>query len=333
MGVDNAWLRHFAQMFAERTEDASEFEEVLKSSGLKRVDLKESTREIDPLKEGQFIRLACDHLRDRAFATIAGLAFDTPRDIVWYISKYSQNLKEAIENASHYGALVDESIEYRLVESENHASLRMRIVNGELSRYHRRTEFLLFSTISLMRIVTNTQLHPLGVRYKHVVKSSASAMKKAAGCTISFGSEENEINLSLASLDLPIPSYDPALRNHLTDYGNNLLRMRAASSLGIRGKVEAQILNKLPGRILSAQEVASNLGLSARSLSRRLNEEGQSFRGIVKNIRCDLAKTYLKDGFGIGEVAFYLDFADQPAFSTAFKHWTGLTPREFQKQN
>ncbi|WP_170573650.1 AraC family transcriptional regulator [Ruegeria atlantica] len=333
MGVDNTWLRHFARMFEERASDANEFEEVLKNAGLTRADLKETTREIDPIKEGQFIRLACDQIKDRAFATIAGLAFNTPRDIVWYISKYSQNLKEAIGNASHYGALVDESIEYRLVESGNHASLRMQIVNGELSRYHRRTEFLLFSTISLMRIVTNTQLHPLEVRFKHAVKSSASAMKKAAGCTISYGSEENEIILSLASLDLPIPSYDPALRNHLTDYGNNLLRMRVASSPGIRSKVEAQILNELPGRILSAQEVASNLGLSTRSLSRRLSEAGLSFRDIVKNIRCDLAKTYLKDGFGIGEVAFYLGFADQPAFSTAFKRWTDLTPREFQRQN
>lgn len=333
MGVDNTWLRHFAQMLAQHMEDANEFEEVLRNSGLTRADLKETTREIDPFKEGQFIRLACDQLRDRAFATIAGLAFKTPRDIVWYISKYSQNLREAIVNASLYGALVDESIEYSLVESGNHASMRMQIVDGELSRYHRRTEFLLFSTISLMRIVTNTHLHPLEVRYKHAVKSSASAMRKAAGCTISFDAEENEIILSLASLDLPIPSYDPALRNHLTDYGNTLLRMRTASSPGIRSKVEAQILNKLPGRIANAQEVASNLGLSTRSLSRRLSEEGLSFRGIVKNIRCDLAKTYLKDGFSIGEVAFYLDFADQPAFSTAFKHWTGLTPREFQRQN
>ncbi|WP_302478497.1 AraC family transcriptional regulator [Ruegeria arenilitoris] len=314
-------------------EDTSEFEEVLKDAGLTRGDLKETTREIDPIKEGQFIRLACDQLKDRAFATIAGLAFNKPRDIVWYISKYSQNLKEAIVNASLYGALVDESIEYSLVESGNHASLSMQIINGELSRYHRRTEFLLFSTISLMRIVTNTQLHPLEVRFKHSVKSSASAMKKAAGCTISYGSEGNEIILSHASLDLPIPSYDPALRNHLMDYGNNLLSARVEHSPGISSKVEVQILNKLPGRILTAQEVATNLGLSTRSLSRRLSEEGLSFRDIVKNIRCDLAKTYLKDGFGIGEVAFYLDFADQPAFSTAFKRWTGLTPREFQSQS
>jgi AraC-like DNA-binding protein len=333
MGVDNTWLRHFAQMLGQRMEDASEFEEVLKKSGLTRADLKEATREIDPLKEAQFIRLACEQLEDRAFATMAGLAFNTPRDIVWYISKYSQNLREALENASHYGALVDATIEYSLVESGNHASLRMQIVDGALSRYQQRTEFLLFSTISLMRIVTNTRLYPLEVRFRHSVKSSASALEKAAGCTISYGSEENEIILSLASLDLPIPSYDPALRNHLTDYGNKLLRARVEHSPGISSKVEIQILNELPGRILSAKEVATNLGLSSRSLSRRLSEEGLSFRSIVKNIRCDLAKTYLKDGFGIGEVAFYLGFADQPAFSTAFKRWTGLTPREFQNQS
>ncbi len=332
MGVDNAWLRHFARMFEEWLSDARVFKTVLQDSGLTRGDLSEPTKLIDPYKEGQFVRLACDHLNNPAFATIAGLGFNSPRDIVWYILKYSQNLREVIENASHYGTLTDNTIDYFLAVSGNHASLQLQIVDGGLTKFHRRTEFLIFSAISLMRIVTNTQLYPLEVRFQHVVKSAGPKIQKAAGCAISFGSERTEVILPLSSLDLPIPSYDPALKKHLTDYGDNLLKERSDPNSSIRNRVEAFLLNELPGRIPNLQQVASGLGLSSRSLSRRLSEQGLSFRQIIDGIRCDLAQTYLKDGFTIGEVAFYLDYAGQAAFSTAFKRWTGLTPRQFQLQ-
>ncbi len=332
MGVDNTWLRHFARRFEEYVSDGRVFNDVLKGSGLTRSDLKETASQIDPYKEGQFVRLACDHLNNPAFATMAGLAFNSPRDLVWYIAKYSRNLKEAVENAAHYGALVDDTIDYSLVLSGNHASLQMHITDGGLVKYHRRTEFLVFSAISLMRVVTNAPVHPLEIRFQHMVRSAGPEIQKAAGCVVSFDSEKTELILSLSSLDLPIPSYDPALQEHLADYGDKLLNESVGRAPSTCGKVESLLLNALPGQIPSVQEVAASLGLSTRSLSRRLNEEGLSFRSIVSNIRCDLAKTYLKDGFGIGEVAFYLGFADQPAFSTAFKRWTDLTPREFQRK-
>ncbi|WP_170329840.1 helix-turn-helix domain-containing protein [Ruegeria arenilitoris] len=333
MGVDNTWLRHFAGAFEERAPDASVFNDVIKESGLIHSELKEATHKIDPYKEGEFVRLACDQLKNPAFATVAGLEFKSPRDIVWYIAKYSRNLREAIENASFYGALVDDTIDYGLVVSGNCASLQMQVTDSGLVKFHRRTEFIVFSALSLMRVVTNTPVQPLEVRFQHMVKSAGPDIQRAAGCTVSFDSEKTELILTLSSLDLPIPTYDPALKEHLSDYGDKLLKETAGCEPSTRSRVEALLLNALPGQMPSVQEVAVNVGLSTRSLSRRLSEEGVSFRSIVSHIRCDLAKTYLKDGFGIGELAFYLGFADQPAFSTAFKRWTGLTPREFQRQN
>ncbi len=333
MGIDNAWLRHFSRMFQERASDTHVFENVLQESGLTPSDLNEPSRLIDPYKEGQFVRLACAQLSTPAFATVAGLGFNSPRDIVWYILKYSQNLREVIENASHFGTLTDDTISYILVVSGNHASLQLQIIDGGLAKFHRRTEFLIFSSIAIMRMVTDTPLYPLEVRFQHVVKAAGPDIQKAAGCAVTFGSEKTEVILPLSSLDLPIPSYDPALKEHLINYGESLLKEKVGRKLGIRNRVEAQLLNELPGRIPDLQNVATGLGLSSRSLSRRLSEQGLSFRQIVDDIRCDLARTYLKDGFSIGEVAFYLGFAGQAAFSTAFKRWTGLSPRQFQQQN
>jgi AraC-like DNA-binding protein len=50
----------------------------------------------------------------------------------------------------------------------------------------------------------------------------------------------------------------------------------------------------------------------------------------VDEVRCDMAKVYLKDRFSISEISFYLDYSDQAAFSTAFKRWMGCSPKEYQ---
>jgi len=68
-------------------------------------------------------------------------------------------------------------------------------------------------------------------------------------------------------------------------------------------------------------------------LRRRLLEEGTSFTAIVDDVRRGLAINYLdQPELGIAEIAFMLGFSQTPAFSRAFKRWTGVTPIEQRKQ-
>jgi AraC-like DNA-binding protein len=155
-------------------------------------------------------------------------------------------------------------------------------------------------------------------------------LERLAGCPIEFGAETMGIDLSHAILEMPIPTYDPDLRNHLMEYGERLLRERPASTPTLRKRIERILMNSLPGRIVSADEVAGSLGLSRRTFARRLADDGFSYREVVDDLRGDLAKTYLAGGFSIAEIAFLLDYADQAAFSTAFKRWTGKNPSQFR---
>ena len=70
------------------------------------------------------------------------------------------------------------------------------------------------------------------------------------------------------------------------------------------------------------------MGLSARTLSRRLGEEGTSFRNIQDEVRRELALALLGDpGKSIAEVAFFLGYAEPAPFHRSFKRWTGTTPQ------
>jgi AraC-like DNA-binding protein len=77
--------------------------------------------------------------------------------------------------------------------------------------------------------------------------------------------------------------------------------------------------------------VARALATSDRSLQRRLQEEGTSFRGVVDDARRELAVGYLGDRrMTVAEVAYLLGYSEASAFVRAFKRWTGKTPGEMR---
>jgi AraC-like DNA-binding protein len=73
--------------------------------------------------------------------------------------------------------------------------------------------------------------------------------------------------------------------------------------------------------------VAKRLGLTSRSLQRRLKDEQTTFNAIREDVRRELAQRYLADGLAIAEISFLLGFSEPSAFFRAFKRWTGTTPR------
>lgn len=77
----------------------------------------------------------------------------------------------------------------------------------------------------------------------------------------------------------------------------------------------------------TAKGVSRELGMSERTLHRRLSDEGSSFRSILDRVRRDVATTLLRDkAIAIAEIAFILGYSEPAAFSRSFRRWTGQTP-------
>src|SRR5262249_31784735 len=76
-------------------------------------------------------------------------------------------------------------------------------------------------------------------------------------------------------------------------------------------------------------EIASRLGLSLRTLERRLAAEQLTFSTVLDRLRADLARRYLQDeDLPISKIAWLLGYTEVSAFNHAYKRWTGRTPRE-----
>ena len=85
----------------------------------------------------------------------------------------------------------------------------------------------------------------------------------------------------------------------------------------------------LPHGTARLGEISRILGVSQRSLARRLAMEGATFSDVLEGLRSDLADQYLVDqGLSISQVAWLLGYREVSAFTHAFKRWTGRTPRQ-----
>jgi len=77
----------------------------------------------------------------------------------------------------------------------------------------------------------------------------------------------------------------------------------------------------------SVGDIASRLGTSSRTLSRRLAAEGVTFNAVLRNLRAQLARKYLSDpALSISEIAWLLGYDEYTSFAHAFKRWTGKPP-------
>jgi AraC-like DNA-binding protein len=82
---------------------------------------------------------------------------------------------------------------------------------------------------------------------------------------------------------------------------------------------------------LTPEAVARTLAVSRRTLSRRLADEGTSFRHILDDVRREFACALLQDrSLSVGDVAFFLQYSEPAAFNRSFRRWTGRTPHAFR---
>jgi AraC-like DNA-binding protein len=146
---------------------------------------------------------------------------------------------------------------------------------------------------------------------------------------VKFGGGFNGLRFAQGVPDVLLEAHDPDLVTHLTQLAESQLRALDTDDGRLWDKVERMLVQALPERFLTADEVAEHLGITRRTLTRRLGAEGGSYRDLCNGLRNRLAKAHLRDGRSVTETAFLLAYRDQASFSTAFKGWRGEAPSAY----
>jgi AraC-like DNA-binding protein len=146
------------------------------------------------------------------------------------------------------------------------------------------------------------------------------------GCPIRYGAVADVLVLKQTDLERPFPGHNPELLDMLSPALATMLgELQTHSSVGEQVKVVLK-RNLASGRPELSQ-VASNLGMSERTLQRRITEEGTTFRSLLMEARQELAHQLLSvPDMGIDEVSYLLGYQDTNAFHRAFREWEGVSP-------
>jgi len=92
------------------------------------------------------------------------------------------------------------------------------------------------------------------------------------------------------------------------------------------------LIAAIPGCYPKVEKVAQQIGISPRTLSRRLNTNNTTFQGLVNEVKSQRASHYLKTtNLSIEEIATLIGFSDSANFRRAFTMWTGMTPSKYRK--
>jgi AraC-like DNA-binding protein len=152
-----------------------------------------------------------------------------------------------------------------------------------------------------------------------------------AKATLRFGAPFDGFSFSSDSLDAALPGADSTLHlllcEHLALTAAHLSKRRTFAG-AVRDIAMRELLHTSP----SALDVARQLGMSVRTLGRRLGREGTTFSSVLDQLRHELALRYVGTReLALTEVAFRLRFSHAEAFYRAFKRWTGQTPLAYRR--
>jgi AraC-like DNA-binding protein len=159
-------------------------------------------------------------------------------------------------------------------------------------------------------------------------RSVTSEVRSFYGCKLKFGADADQITLPFSVRDMSVVSADPYLNKLLIKYCEEALTHRKTTRSSFGTSVENAIAVLLPHGRAQMGQVARKLGMSPRTLTRRLASEGLTFTGVLNALRSDLAKRHLADrSLSISEIAWLLGYRDVSTFSTAHKRRTGMSPQ------
>ena len=250
--------------------------------------------------------------------------------LIYYVMASSQTLGEGLKRLARYSRVTNEALVFGYREGN---SLTISLSYSGVPRHSDRhqIEFCMFAVLRICRALTGQNLVPRHFSVAHHRSEGISEMARFVGTKVEFGADADEFDLNVDARGLPLIHADSHLNKLLLKSCEATLADRKGETSQLRTRVENAISSLLPhGRVL-AEDVARGLGMSERTLVRRLSDEGLSFTEILQQLRRDLAVRYLTDRkLHVSKIAWLLGFQEVSSFTHAFKRWTGKTPSKMR---
>jgi len=196
------------------------------------------------------------------------------------------------------------------------------------------TEASLSATVVVLQQTSEKEIRPIEVSFKHKAPANLDSHNNAFSCKLLFEQDQYYIAYKTEDLKLRTARADQQINQYLLQRIDEETNSITVSSSKIIPEIEELIRQALPSGIPSMDFLCEHLSMSRRTLTRRLSDNGVTFRDLIRKTQESVAKEFLaKPEYSIGYIAFETGFSEQSAFNRAFKRWTGKSPLDYRKEN
>jgi AraC-like DNA-binding protein len=254
---------------------------------------------------------------------------------VGYALAAAGTIKEALEINMRYQPLTQEAARTRLEIAGREARIILEPAIADAEFMRRVTDAILAGYASIGRWLLWDQEKPVAsvtLRHRPPTEEAQTFARQLFGEVVSYNAPQDMMVIDAALVTRPLPNANPAIVQLLTGRLNaRLAAFRAGSSL--RMLVMTGLHQQMRKGKPSLEDTAKLIGMSGRTLRRRLLAEDLSYSDLLAATRKEAAEVYIhEETLSFAEIAGLLGYSDQTAFVRAFRGWFGEPPGAFRNR-
>ncbi|MCK0536757.1 AraC family transcriptional regulator [Alcanivorax quisquiliarum] len=333
---DNGWVsaRHLQHIVARGESAGLGMAALLQQAGLHRGQLADSAGSIPVSALEQLLEHASQHYRDPLLGLhLASNIQPATFGVIGHLVQTCDRFSDVLDTLTRYNGLLSNigTTSVNLAPGQVHVCWQCH-VGGPLFQRHAR-EYVMGAFVTLVRLLLPGQPDvPLAVHFPHErpggeqLHASYQALFR---CAVYFRQDAACVVLPARLLRERLPHGDTSLREMLEQHARTELGQRAAAQAPrtLTADVRHLIQQTLPHQPPSRDSIAAQLGLSGRTLHRRLASEGSSYQALLDDARLERARTLLTTTDTThADIAVALGFGSAQSFTRWFRRRTGATP-------
>lgn len=225
-------------------------------------------------------------------------------------------MRSALQIISQYRHMLNESLGLYIEDAGKHTIIREEIVTDYPGSSWQSSDMAVGVLMLLFHAILGTQWRPQSAHFTHLPAQNLQIYKRLFKCHLQFESDFNGLVCLTADLDKPNVQADAVMASYAKSFLDALPKPGRSS---IVQDVRRSVYLLLPMGRASLDQVASGLGMTVRTLQRRLDEVDVSFKSIINDIRRELAQHYIENtNYSMGRIAMLLGYSNLSSFTRWF---------------
>jgi AraC-like DNA-binding protein len=250
-------------------------------------------------------------------------------DLLGYVMRHAPHPLGALEQLARYAQLLGDTLDGRIERRRGRVLIAFRLSDGR-RMVPEAADYLVGGVFQLVRELSSDRARAIEVHMPRRRPGRPDEYRRFFGCPVVFGTERGQLAYESRSLMAPFSESDPRLAGILDVVANDVLRTLPRGGAVIE-RVRAHIGCHLEEGPCDLGSAAAEFRMSERTLRRRLQDAGCSYRILLEQVQLERAKAMLeRSDESMAAIAQRVGFSDARAFARAFRRWTGVAPHVYR---